>query len=105
MANPKNGSVLSKKRGHNTVAVSSPTSHDLTQDGRKGRKKYKLSSLRVPVDSTISSAPDLYKKSLRNAASDTRDYSSIEKVLVSEDGIATKSSGPVTNSDGLCRLL
>jgi GTP cyclohydrolase I len=105
MANPKNGSVLSKKRGHNTGAVSSPTSHDLTQDGRKRRKKYKLSSLGVPVDSTILSAPDLYKKSLRNAASDTRDYSSIEKVLVSEDGIATKSSGPVTGSDGLCRLL
>ncbi|PNP37027.1 hypothetical protein TGAMA5MH_11074 [Trichoderma gamsii] len=99
MANSKNGSVLSKKRGHNT-AVSSPTSHDLAQDGRK-RRKQKLSSLKVPVNGTILSAPDLYKKSLRNAASDTRDDSSIEKVLVPEDGIATKSSGPVSGSDGL----
>ncbi|KAL6884418.1 GTP cyclohydrolase I [Trichoderma evansii] len=101
MANPKNSSVLSKKRGHNTAAVSSPTSHDLTQDGRRRRKKHKLNILGVPVDSTLLSTPDLYKKSLRNAASDTRDDSSIDKVLVSEDGIATKSSGPVSGSDGL----
>ncbi|UKZ66013.1 uncharacterized protein TrAtP1_007196 [Trichoderma atroviride] len=93
MANPKNGSVLSRKRGHNTV--SSPTSHNLTQDGRKRRKTHKPSSSGVPV------APDLCKKSLRNASSDTRDDSSIEKVLVSEDGIATKSSGPVSSSDSL----
>lgn len=105
MANPKNGSVLSKKRVHNTAAVSSPTSHDLTQDGRKRQKKRHFSSLGVLVDSTILSVPDIYKNSLRNAASDTRDYSSIEKVLVSEDGIATKSSGPVTGSNVLCRLL
>ncbi|PKK43409.1 hypothetical protein CI102_14191 [Trichoderma harzianum] len=99
MAHPKNGSVLSKKRGHNT-ALSSPTSHDLAQDGRK-RRKQKLSSLKVPVDGTILSAPDPYKTSLRNAVSATRDDSSIEKVLVPENGIATKSSGPVSGSDGL----
>ncbi|KAL6808375.1 hypothetical protein V8C40DRAFT_285720 [Trichoderma camerunense] len=101
MATLKNGSVLSKKRVHNTAAVSSPTSDDFKPDGREIRKKHKLSSLGIPVDSTILSAPNLYKKTLRNAASDTRDYSSIEKVLVSEDGIATKSPGPVTGSDGL----
>ncbi|KAK1238225.1 hypothetical protein MKX08_002804 [Trichoderma sp. CBMAI-0020] len=99
MAQPKNSSVLPKKRGYNTT-VSSSTNYNLTQDGRK-RRKHKLSSLKVPVDSTILSAPDLYKKSLRNAASDTRDNSSIEKVLVPEDGIATKSSGPVSGSNSL----
>ncbi|KAJ4865718.1 GTP cyclohydrolase I domain-containing protein [Trichoderma breve] len=100
MANPKNVSALSKKRGRNTATVS-PTSYDLTQDESKRRKKHKLSSIGVPVDSTILSAPDLYKKSRRNAVGDTRDDSSIEKVLVSEDGIETKSSGPLSGFDGL----
>lgn len=104
MANPKNVSALSKKRGRNTATVS-PTSYDLTQDESKRRKKHKLSSIGVPVDSTILSAPDLHKKSRRNAVSDTRDDSSIEKVLVSEDDIETKSSGPLSGFDGRCRLL
>ncbi|KAG4279184.1 GTP cyclohydrolase I [Fusarium proliferatum] len=60
MASSKNGSVLSKKRARNDV--SSPISDNSTQDGRKRRKKHKLRSLGVTVDSTILSAPDQYKK-------------------------------------------
>ncbi|EXK76215.1 GTP cyclohydrolase I [Fusarium oxysporum f. sp. raphani 54005] len=63
MASSKNGSVLSKKRAPNDATVSSPVSDNLTQDGRKRRKKHNLSSLGVTVDSTILSAPDQYKKS------------------------------------------
>jgi hypothetical protein len=77
MASSKNGSVLFKKRARNDATVSSPISDNLTQDGRKRRKKHKLSSLGVTVDSTILSAPDQYKK----------------------------SPGPVTGSGDLCRLL
>jgi GTP cyclohydrolase I len=77
MASSKNGSILSKKRAHDDATVSSPISDNLTQDGRKRRKKHKPSSLEVAVDSTIMSAPDQYKK----------------------------SSGPVTGSGDLCRLL
>ncbi|RYC80311.1 hypothetical protein BFJ63_vAg16800 [Fusarium oxysporum f. sp. narcissi] len=62
MASSKNGSFLSKKRAPNDATVSSPISDNLTQDGRKRRKKHKLSSLGVTVNSTILSAPNEYKK-------------------------------------------
>jgi GTP cyclohydrolase I len=62
MASSKNGSVLSKKRAPNDATVSSPISDNLTQDGRKRRKKHELSSLGVTVNSTILSAPNEYKK-------------------------------------------
>jgi GTP cyclohydrolase I len=77
MAISKNGSVLSKKRAPNDATVSSLISDNLTQDGRKRRKKHKLSSLGATAASKILSAPDQYKK----------------------------SPGPVTGSGDLCRLL
>ncbi|KAG7413234.1 GTP cyclohydrolase 1 [Fusarium oxysporum f. sp. raphani] len=63
MASSKNGSVLSKKRAPNDTTVSSPISDNLTQDGRKRRKKHELSSLGATAASKILSAPDQYKKS------------------------------------------
>lgn len=62
MASSKKGSILSKKRAPNDAT--SPISDDLTRDGRKRRKKQKLSSLGATADSKVSSVPDQYKKSL-----------------------------------------
>ncbi|KAG4267510.1 GTP cyclohydrolase I [Fusarium proliferatum] len=61
MASSKKGSVLSKRWAPNDAT--SPISDNSTRDGRKRRKKQKLSSLGAIADSKVPSVPDQYKKS------------------------------------------
>ncbi|KAM0190604.1 hypothetical protein ACHAPI_009360 [Fusarium lateritium] len=101
MASPKNNDVFLKKRPYNNPYLSSPINNDSTQDGRKRWKRHRPISLEVAADSTALSTADEYKNSLKNSTSDTRDDSSVEKVLVSKDAIATEPPGPFLSLDDL----